>query len=418
MNTDAVTHFRIACYYYSLGDCGNSIKQLESAISLAPTFGEAYCNLAGLYSSVNRREEAIIAAERAVSIFPNDADCHSNLAVAYHSTSRYDEAIVSAKRALELDPNHAMAHFNLAMLLLLSGDFSWGWEEYIWTWRVPFRITGYPLLERLTTWQGEGFSGKSLLITVDEGFGDSMQIVRYLPLVKSRGGEVTLLVSDPLLELFENLSGVDCVRLSEADIYADLHIPLSGLPRLFFGEAGFKSLPTPYLMAQPKRIDLWKRRLSSPGKLRVGIVWSGDPMHANNKRRSMQIDDFAPLGDIEGVTWFGLQKGIDEELRGCGSLVIDSLGSEIHDFADTAAIIETLDLVISIDTAVVHLAGALGKPVWTLLHFVPDWRWQLDRVDSPWYPTMRLFRQPSDGDWESVISEVATCLRQRSGANA
>jgi hypothetical protein len=410
MPHDAVSYFMSAVAHYQAGDYSMAITDLEYVTSASPMFGEAHCNLAALYNCMGRRAEAITEAESAVALLPNDADSHNNLAVAYHSVGRYADSLRSARRSVALDQNKAIAHFNVALLLLLSGDFSQGWDEYIWTWRVPSRSAEYRLLEVIQTWSGEDFGGRSLVITLDEGFGDALQFVRYLPLVKSRGGTVTLVIPEPLLNLFNELPGVDHLLLLETGISADLHVPLSGLSRIFFPEFGFRERPLLYIHAQQECIAHWRQRLERPGKLRVGIVWSGDPGHANDRRRSMRIDDFAPLSDIEGVAWFGLQKGIDEDLRGFGSLTIDPLGSEIGDFSDTAAIIMQLDLVITVDTAVAHLAGALGKPVWTLLHFVPDWRWQLERDDSPWYPTMRLFRQPTDGDWAAVIANVALSL--------
>jgi hypothetical protein len=190
----------------------------------------------------------------------------------------------------------------------------------------------------------------------------------------------------------------------------DLQIPLLGLPRAF--STGIESIPAPipYLRAPAERLERWRSRLERPKRAeraRVGIVWGGNAGHANDRHRSARLEDFAVCGDLEGITWFSLQKGAQEERHSCDSLTLDPLGPEIEDFADSAAILTYLDLVIAVDTAIVHLAGAIGKPVWTLLPFIPDWRWMLERNDSPWYPSMRLFRQPRAGDWESVFIEVS-----------
>jgi hypothetical protein len=254
-----------------------------------------------------------------------------------------------------------------------------------------------------------------LLITREQGFGDAIQMVRYLPAVKALGGHVVLEVFPALVSLFAGLPGVDELRVvDDVTSYVDdvdLYIPLMALPRAFGTDLATIPAPIPYLPAPGERVERWRPRLQSAARLRVGIVWSGNPSHANDHRRSCRFEDFAALGAIDGIAWFGLQRGHDAERRSCGPLTLEPLGAEIGDFADTAAILTHLDLVISVDTSIVHLAGAMGKPVWTLLPFSPDWRWMIERSDSPWYPTMRLFRQPRIGDWASVFAEVAGELR-------
>jgi hypothetical protein len=253
------------------------------------------------------------------------------------------------------------------------------------------------------------------LITPDQGFGDAIQMVRYLPTVKALGGRVILEAKAPLIPLFADIASIDELRthVDGADLAddVDLQIPLSGLPRAFGTDLGSIHAPIPYLRPSQERIERWRPRLERSAGLRVGVAWAGSSSYDNDRRRSMRLEDFAVLGKIDGIAWFGLQKGRDEERRSCGSLTFDPLGAQIGDFADTAAILVQLDLLISSDTSIVHLAGALGMPVWTLLPFAPDWRWLLARDDSPWYPTMRLFRQPTAGDWASVFADVARELR-------
>ena len=413
--TCAKAHCNLAAVHHVAGRHAEAIAAGEAATALQPDFVLAHCNLAAGYHLTGRYTEAIAACEAALAVQPDFALAHCNLGVSYHSTGRYAEARAAFGAAIALQPDFALAHFNLALALLVCGDFARGWDEYVWLWRVPDQRAQYPYLDRLPIWNGEEFPNRRLLITADAGFGDAIQLVRYLPAVKARGGRVVLEVKTALMALFADVPGIDelRVRTDSADFAddVDLHIPLSGLPRAFASDLG--SIPTsvPYLRARPERIEHWRPRLEVPARLRVGLVWAGNPRHANDCRRSVQLDDFALLAEIEDIAWFGLQKGRDEECRSCGPFTVDPLGSEIGDFADTAAIVAQLDLVIAVDTAVAHLAGALGTPVWTLLPFAADWRWLLERADSPWYPTMRLFRQPSAGDWSSVFAQVARELR-------
>jgi tetratricopeptide (TPR) repeat protein len=442
----APVYCNLATVLISLEQFDDAILALEAALRLTPNMPEAYANLGQAYRRSGRFREAMVAARLAIELRPNYRDAYLNLAIAayaidefdvaldaylrilelggtspemhgsiasvYHALGRYGEAIAHSEAAVGLRPLHAEAHTNLAVSHLVRGEFSPGWDEYVWMWRLPAKRASYPYLDGSTPlWNGEPFPGRQLIITRDQGFGDAIQMVRYLPAVKARGGRVVLEVAVPLVPLFADLPGVDEVRIhhdvaSVADD-VDLHVPLSGLPRAFGTKIDSIPAPIPYLRAPAERVERWRARLDRPADLRVGIAWGGNADHANDRNRSSRLEDFAPLGALEGVAWFGLQKGRDENRRSCGSLLFDPLGADIIDFADTAAILTQLDLVISVDTSIVHLAGALGTRVWTLLAFVPDWRWMLERSDSPWYPTMRFFRQPRAGDWASVFADVA-----------
>jgi len=270
-------------------------------------------------------------------------------------------------------------------------------------------------MERAIRWDGEPFAGATLLVTRDQGYGDAIAFARYLPAVKARGGRVILETAPALAPLFAQLTAIDELRVvDEATIHADpidLHIPIWGLPGALRTELDTIPAAVPYLHPAPERRARWRRVLAGTARRRIGIVWAGNPDHRNDHHRSCRLDDFAPLGGIDGVAWFGLQHGAQGARRGCGTLEIEPLGPRIADFADTAAIVRELDLVITVDTAVAHLAGALGTPVWTLLPYAPDWRWLRERHDSPWYPTMRLFRQPRPGDWAAVIAAVGQALQ-------
>jgi len=412
--TCAEAHCNLGSVYHSTRSYCEAIAAGEAAIALRPDFALAHCNLAAAYLATGQYDEAIAAGEAAIALRPDFALAHCNLGAAYHATGRYAEAIAAGEAAIVLRPDLALAHCNLGSSLLICGDFVRGWDEYVWLWRVPARRT-LPHLDRVPLWHGEAFAGLQLLITADEGFGDAIQLVRYLPAIRARGGRVILEVGAALFPLFADIAGADQLRvLSDFAILADdvdLQVPLSGLPRALATDLSSIPAPIPYLGAQPERVEHWRPRLVSSARLRVGIVWAGNPDHANDRRRSVHLEDFAVLGGIDGIAWFGLQKGRDEQRGPCGSFTLDPLGEEIGDFADTAAILAHLDLVIAVDTAIVHLAGAMGMTIWTLLPFVPDWRWLLGRPDSPWYPTMRLFRQPAPGDWASVFAEVARELR-------
>jgi tetratricopeptide (TPR) repeat protein len=445
----APVYCNLATVLIELERYDEAIAASETALRLTPDLYEAHVNLCRAYRRSGRNHEALVVALRATELRPDPdayvslgvaaftldaldiafdairraleldetcANAHWNLGWFCHETGRYSEAIIASETAIALRPDLAQAHVNLALSLLVRGDFARGWDEYVWMWRVPGRHGNYPYFDRVTLWNGETFAGRKLVITLDQGFGDAIQMARYLPTVKARGGRVVLEVQPALFPLFADLPGVDELRVAGAGAAladdVDLQVPLLGLPRALATDLGSIPAPIPYLRARPERIERWRPRLKSPAPLRVGIVWAGNPDHWVDRRRSVRLEDFAAaLGSIDGIAWFGLQKGRDEERRSCGSFTLDPLGAEIGDFADTAAILAQLDLVIAVDTSIVHLAGAMGKPVWTLLPFVPDWRWLLARHDSPWYPTMRLFRQPTAGDWASVFAAVVHELR-------
>jgi hypothetical protein len=384
------------------------------AIALRPN-RDAYGDLGNAAFNLDAFDIAIDANRRALELDATCAEAHSNLGWVYHMTGRYAEAIAAFAAAIALRPDFTLAHLNLALSLLICGDFAGGWDEYAWVCSIPAQQAHHANLDQVTLWNGEPFAGRQLLITLDKCLGDAIQMVRYLPAVKQLGGRVILEVKPPLISLFAGLAGVDEFHLrSDAAILADdvdLQVPILGLPRALATDLNSIPAPIPYLRAQPERVERWRPRLESSARSRVGIVWAGVPDYADDRHRSVQLDDFAALGEIEGIAWYGLQKGGDEDRRSSGLLMIDPLGAEIGDFADTAAILAQLDLLITIDTAIAHLAGAMGTQVWTLLAFAPDWRWLIARGDSPWYPTMRLFRQPTSGDWASVFVEVARELR-------
>jgi Tetratricopeptide repeat/Glycosyltransferase family 9 (heptosyltransferase) len=341
------------------------------------------------------------------------AEAFNNRGVALQEQKRLDEALTSYDQAIVLKPDYADAHWNFSLLRLLTGDFERGWAESEWRWKnasldLSERTFSQPL------WIGaEAIDGKTLLLHHEQGLGDAIQFCRYVPLVAARGARVVLEVDRPLRQLMSGLAGVShCLCKGEALPNFDMHCPLLSLP-LAFGTL-LETIPstTPYLSV-PAPVQDWEAKLGPKDRLRVGLVWSGNPRHRDDIKRSIELNALSSLFDV-AATFVSLQK----ELRaGDAALLrersdIISLGQSFENFADTAALISCLDLVISVDTSVAHLAGALGRPVWILLPFVPDWRWLLDRDDSPWYPTARLFRQTNTRDWHSVVDHVRTALNE------
>jgi hypothetical protein len=317
-------------------------------------------------------------------------------------------AELCCRRAIELDPSFAEGHWNIALALLIQGKMIEGWQEFEWRWAKK----DFSSLQRqfsVSLWDGSPLNGATILIHAEQGFGDTIQFVRYVPMVLARGGKVIVECHPPLVPLLAGIKGVTAVFPFGAPLPSyQCHVPMLSLPRIFGTTLEAMPEEFPYLTVHQERKVLWADRLPVVPGLKVGLVWGGSTHHLNDTLRSIAFRQLEPLLGLGGVTFFSLQigkAGEDVTSSQYAGKVVD-LTAQIEDFADTAAIVEQLDLVISVDTAVAHLAGALGKQVWLLLPFAPDWRWLLNREDSPWYPTMRLFRQSRLGDWESVISHV------------
>ena len=312
----------------------------------------------------------------------------------------WTEALACYRQALVLAPNFPEAHENLGMILLLYGNLRTGFAEYEWrcqTKKYLRRSFPYPL------WDGSDLQGQKIILICDQGYGDAIQFIRYVPLITELDGKIIVVCQEPLLRLFSTVAGIEQLII-EAIVEFDVHAPLMSLPHLMGTTLDTIPAQIPYLTA-PKPYPFI---LQSPAEtyLKVGIVWAGSPGNQNDRNRSCNFSDFSSILKIPGIAFYSLQKG--SEITNLGG--VQDLSGKLNDFADTSAIIEQLDLVITVDTSVAHLAGALGKPVWVLLSFVADWRWMLEREDSPWYPTMRLFRQTQPGDWNGVFEKVAVAL--------
>jgi Flp pilus assembly protein TadD len=396
------------------GQLDHAIEAYKQTVAMRPDFAEAYNNLADVLRDKGNFEESGAAALRAVQLRPDYAEAYNNLGSAVLQSGDIDQATAAYRQAAALKPDYSLAHFNLACMLLLKGDFAQGWREYEWRRGTDSEL--FAEWRRLPEkpWDGRrDIQGKTILLHAEQGYGDAIQFARYVPLVAQRGAKVALACPEPLVTIFRTLQGVEEV-LPFGDLTPDFHehCPLLSLPLALGTTAQTIPADVPYLRADPKRVERWKPKLAEQtGVKKIGLCWTGRAVP--DARRSVPSAALAPLSEISNAFFVSLQK-----LEPTAKPVENPLGitladwtKELKDFGDTAALIDQLDLVISIDTSIAHLAGAMGKPMFILLPFVPDWRWQLERCDSPWYPTARLFRQPKAGDWETPIRQLIEAVQ-------
>ena len=391
------------------GRLEEAVARYERALTLVPDRPETRNNLGVALVDLGRPEEAIPHYERALSLQPNRAETHSNLGIALQRQGRYAEALACYGRALAVKPDYAEAHFNRAHALLTTGEFDEGWQEYEWR----FAVARYDRNLDRPLWSGEPLAGRSIVIHAEQGFGDTLQFVRYVPAVAERGGRVVLEVPKPLVRLARTVAGASQVIGAGDPLPTfDCHCPLLSLPRVF--KTNLATIPSavPYLSVPAEASAAWAERIATAPGLRVGVVWSGSMVGVID-RRPIDLRLLRPLWEVPDVSWFSLQFGDrSRDLSLLDGVKIADLSPWLADFAETAAAIRHLDLVITIDTSVAHLAGALGRLTWVLLPYNSDWRWLREREDSPWYPTARLFRQGQEGDWSCVAREVAAALAQ------
>ncbi len=386
------------------GRLEEAAARYQRALAFSPEHAEARNNLGVALVDLGRPGEAITHHKKALALQPGRAELHYNLGSALQRQSLYAEALACYGRALALNPDYAQAHLNRSLALLLNGELDEGWREYEWRFAVARydRKFDHPL------WSGELLAGRTILIHAEQGFGDALQFVRYAPAVAERGGRVVLEVPEPLVRLARTVVGVSQVVARGDPLPAfDCHCPLLSLPRVF--KTNLATIPdaVPYLRVPAEASARWAERIPTNPGLRVGIVWAGTTVGAIDLRL------LQPLLEVDGVSWFSLQVGERSgDVSSLDGVKIADLSPWLTDFAETAAAVRRLDLVISVDTSVAHLAGALGRPTWLLLRYPPEWRWLLDREDSPWYPTVRLFRQRQEGDWLEAVREVAAALAQ------
>jgi tetratricopeptide (TPR) repeat protein len=410
----AEAHNNLANALRALGREPDAISRYEEAIRARPDYAEAHINLANSLLSLNRPEDAVARSLALIAIKPDFAEAHHTLGRALQAANRHLEAIAAYRRAITINPGHLEAHWHEGQARLALGDFSDGWRQ--WEYRLLLPTSKRREFPR-PQWQGdEDLAGKRVFLYAEpgEGFGDTIQFARYVPLVARRRATVALEVQAPLAPLLRAVEGVSHLSApGESPPPFDYHCPLMSLPFAF--KTTMPTIPSevPYVAPPPEKVDRWRRRLEGGDAPSIGIAWSGRPRQGEFRNRPIPLRLLATMLETPGLRFVALQKELRE---GDAALLqshpgVTNLGPELEDFTDTAAIISLLDLVISIDTSVAHLAGALGKPVWILLQFSADWRWLLDRHDSPWYPSARLFRQPAVGDWESVIAHVQEALQ-------
>jgi hypothetical protein len=394
------------------GDAAGALGHMTEALRLAPQHPGVHYNLGQIYGAMERHEDEIACYRRAIERKPDFADAYVNLGVALRDLGRFEEAFHAFKRALRIDPDHAGARTNRAQTNLLLGRYEQGWSEYEWRWKDGHQSHAIPG----ELWTGRApLAGKRLLVHAEQGLGDTIQFIRYVGVARSLGAHVVLRVQDALLPLLSGYADAGEV-IGESSLLPDfdLQIPLLSLPAALGSRCPGIPSTVPYLQAATGPRNEWAAKLdqhpSSGGrKARVGLVWSGSRTHLNDRYRSMRLEDWQPIlaADVQVVS---LQKDVRETDVLANLPAILDAGPELADFADTAGLIANLDVVVTVDTAVAHLAGAMGVPVWIALPARADWRWQLERSDSPWYPSARLFRQTRLGDWGPVVADVVRRL--------
>ncbi len=402
---------------FRLGEHERALGLMEKAIEVGVDTPLYLRNICEVYRTLGRLDDALRTATRAVELSPSDPLCLHNLAIIHYERLEIDESIACAEKALLMNDQLPGAHFELAEALLLQGKWDRGWEEYEWRFQIA---SAAPMMPKTTKpqWQGEAFDDETLLLVADQGFGDVIQFSRYIPWVAERcpklavacAAEVAPILKQihPGLNLFQKWDEVPPYRAYAA---------LSGLPRLHGTRVDNVPAPVPYLHASPEKVAVWRERLdrlTPRGFRRVGIVWAGRPTHNNDRRRSATLAAYAPLFSLPRTMLVSLQKGpsADQAGRYFGRAPFVNFGAEIETYDDTMAIIDCLDVVVTVDTSVGHLAAAMGRPAWIMLATAPDWRWLLERSDTPWYPTVRLFRQTVARQWGDVTQRVADGLRE------
>jgi tetratricopeptide (TPR) repeat protein len=435
----------LACYDYALAlkddipqiwnNRGNALRDLDrlgeaetslrEALRLRPDFANAHSNLAIVLDCLGRFDEAEASMRTALRLRPERAFDHCYLGNIFCNLGRVSEAVASCRTALRLQTEEPERHVSLGLGFLLAGQFEEGWKEFEWRWQTQWlwQVQRRMRLGRdlpVPPWNGEPIGDRVILLLADAGNGDALHFCRYVPQIAARAGRTVLAVQRSLVRLLSRLPGVsEIISLSDRAPSFDLWCGLMSLPCAVGTTLETIPATTPYLTADPADVAHWRERLAGLAGLRVGLCWAGERSSnlrqiAVDRRRSLALDALAPLGDISGVQFISLQKGPPALQAACPprGMKLHDFAEDLHDFADTAALIDNLELVISVDTAVAHLAGALGKPVWVLNRFDTCFRWPRNREDSPWYPSARQFRQPTPGDWPSVINRAQSALQR------
>jgi tetratricopeptide (TPR) repeat protein len=411
----ADAHQALGQLHQARGEDDAAMECYRQAIRAHPGMAEAHCNLGNILRERLDLAAAMVQYDAGLASAPGVAALHANRGVALHELGRFDDALASYDRALALDPNDAECQRNRAMTLLLLGRFGDGWPAYEARWRTA-RFKGQARAGQKPRWTpGAGDAGATVLVRAEQGLGDTLQFARYAAMVAAAGQHVILECPAALTRLMASLDGVIQVTAQGAGVPPpghDFQVPLMSLPNAFATDLSTIPADVPYLRAPDRETAAWRRRLDKLEGPRIGIAWKGSPDHPRDRVRSPGLATLLPLLDLPGAAFVSLQKdGGGADLTAHGAAITD-MTADLADFAATAALVEGLDLVVTCDTAVGHLAGALGRPVAMLLPHVPEWRWLLDRDDTPWYPTMRLFRQPAAGDWAGAVDALAAYIRR------
>ena len=411
----AEAYFNRSIPLNELGRYEEALASCENAIKLKPGFAEAYCNRGIALKDLKQFQAALESFNTAIALAPQFAEAFSNRGLALKELTQFDAAIESYDKAIALKPHVAEFHFNKATTLIVTGHYLEGWE--LFECRVKGKTVGdiYSRYDKLR-WTGEeNIQGKKLLIHHEHGLGDTIQFCRYLLQAQTLGAEIILEVPETLVPLISTLQAqINIVSQGTPLPEYDAYCPIMSMPYIF--KTTVETIPanTPYLFTDQKKVAAWQDKLGPKNKLRVGLVWSGDIVHKNDRNRSIQLQELIALTDLP-IEWHSIQK----EYRPYDMEVLNQHPEirqhqdDIFDFSDTAALIESMDLIISVDTSIAHAAGAIGKPVWILLPFTPDYRWMLERKDSPWYPSAELYRQSENRQWSDVIQQVKTALINR-----
>lgn len=401
------------------GELDQAEQLIRRSVASAPRIPDFHSNLGLCLRAEQRLEEAVAAYRRALDLNPSYAPAWSNLGLDLHKLGHLDEALRAFDRALALEPNLPQTRFSRSLVLLAQGDYAQGWKEYEWRAKCPEHAGAYrlpPMVGSPLPWQGESLAGRSLLLIAEQGIGDTLQFIRYTRQLADRGAKASLYVRKPhLVDLVRSAPGLSDVYTTDGTEPIPAHdytCPLLSLPRLC-GTRSLGDVPAtvPYLFVPAARRDFWRRRLQAfPGKLKIGLSWAGSPGNPDDRNRSCPLSALTPLLELPDIAWINLQLGPGREQLQVSQAPVHDWGDEQTTYAETAALMTELDLIITVDTSIAHAAGALGIPVWIMLTLIPDFRWLLKRDDSPWYPTARLFRQTASGDWLGVVDAMRSAL--------
>jgi Flp pilus assembly protein TadD len=393
----------------NLGRFADAEASFKRALALKPDDPGIQFNVLMMRRDDSGLADAIACCRDALKQSPDNVDVLTNLGVVLLQVGDHDQSLAHFERAARLKPHNYTTRANMSLLLLLLGEYERGWSEYEHRWDL-FEVTKPKFAQPL--WEGEQLDGRTILLHYEQGLGDTIQCLRYVPMVAARGGRVVLRLERTLVRLAASLAENIVISPPRAPLPTfDVWSPLLSLPRLFGTRVESIPAKVPYLGVRPPIVERWRRRLEGLSGLRVGLVWGGSPRHLNDFRRSIDLARLRPILDVPGVSFVSLQVGPPAaDLAALPTGAVVDLSAELTDFSETAGAMMNLDLIIAVDTAVVHLAGSLARPTWVMLPFAPDWRWMIGRDDSTWYPTLRLYRQSAPSDWNSVITRVAADL--------